>query len=77
MRKKLALIFVALAIAALWVTPAFAAQGQITEVNPSGVNTVNQTDPPTGSDPGQKGAGNANGNAERTPRRTIRPLTAV
>ena len=40
MKNKLAIVFLILTIAALWVTPAFAAQGQITEVNPSGIGTV-------------------------------------
>ena len=40
MKKKLAILILAVAIVALWVTPAFAAQGQITEVNPSGTGTV-------------------------------------
>ena len=39
MKKKLAIVILAITIAALWVTPAFAAQGVITEVNPSGVGT--------------------------------------
>lgn len=42
MKKRLAIIvFLVVALAALWVTPAMAAQGQITEVNPSGrINVV-------------------------------------
>ena len=40
MKYKLVIIFVILTIAALWVTPAFGAQGQITEVTPSGTGTV-------------------------------------
>ena len=63
MKKKLAIVIVAIAIAALWVTPALAAQGVITEVNPSGVNTVNQSENPGGNEPGENSAGNANGNA--------------
>ena len=40
MKKKLSIAVLVLTILALWVTPTFAAQGQITEVNPSGTNTV-------------------------------------
>ena len=40
MKKKLAIVILAIIIVALWVTPAFAAQGQITEVNPSGIGTA-------------------------------------
>ena len=43
MKKKLAMIvFLVIALAALWVTPAFAAQGTITEVNPSGLQVANE-----------------------------------
>jgi hypothetical protein len=62
MRKTLALVILVIAIAALSVTPAFAAKGVITEVNPSGINTVDQENNPTGNDPGQQGSGQ-NGNA--------------
>ena len=41
MKKKLSIVILAIAVAALWVAPAFAAQGQITEVNPSGIGTTN------------------------------------
>ncbi len=40
MKKKLVFVVAIIIILALWVTPVFAAQGQITEVNPSGTNTV-------------------------------------
>ena len=40
MKKKLVIVIVVIAIAALSVTPAFAAKGVITEVNPSGRITV-------------------------------------
>lgn len=43
MKKKLAIVILAITIAALSLTPAFAAQGQITEVNPSGIGSVNDT----------------------------------
>ncbi len=42
MKKKLAIVVLAITILALWLTPAFAAQGQITEVNPSGLTTANE-----------------------------------
>lgn len=42
MKRKLALVISLIAIMALWVTPALAAQGQITEVNPSGLSVANE-----------------------------------
>ncbi len=64
MKKRLAIVIIAIAITALWVTPAFAAQGVITEVNPSGIGSVNQEGSnPSGNEPGEQGAGNANDNA--------------
>ena len=53
MKKKLAIVILAITIAALWVTPAFAAQGTITEVNPSGIGTAHN--PP--NDNGEENAG--------------------
>lgn len=69
MKKKLAIVILAIAIVALWVTPAFAAKGVITDVNPSGITTVNQdgadggTTNPSGSNPGDNAGGHASENA--------------
>lgn len=58
--EKLGLVAVlALTLFALWVVPVMAAQGQITEVNPSGVTS---TDNPDGE--GNEGADNSDGAAE-------------
>ena len=65
MTKKLAIVILAITIAVLWVTPAFAAQGQITEVNPSGVNTVNQANDTGGNDPVENSGEHANENAKK------------
>ena len=67
LKRKLGIVILVLAIVALWVTPAFAAQGQITEVNPSGVITTdrasdnNQADPTAVDNPdgGNGAAGGA------------------
>ena len=40
MKKKQVFVVAIVTILALWMTPVFAAQGQITEVNPSGIDTV-------------------------------------
>ena len=58
MKKKLAIVILAITIAALSLTPAFAAQGQITEVNPSGIGSVNDT-----NDNNSQGDAKANENA--------------
>jgi len=63
MKKRLAIVILAITITALWVTPALAAKGVITDVNPSGIGSANQDNNPSGNSPGEQGAGNANGNA--------------
>ena len=64
MNKKLVLVVAIVTIMALWMTPAFAAQGQITEVNPSGINTVVILQADEGDEeafhPGQPGGTNRN-----------------
>lgn len=60
MKKKLVLVVAVVTILALWMTPAFAAQGQITEVNPSGTNTVKISDDGEEFRPGQPGEVNRN-----------------
>ena len=62
MKRKFGIVILVMAIVALWVTPAFAAQGQITEVNPSGIVTTdrasgdNQADPAAQNPDGDYGA---------------------
>lgn len=61
MKKKLAI-----ALAALWVTPALAAKGVITEVNPSGVGTgviLQGAEGEEGRNSGEPGIENRNANA--------------
>ena len=43
MKKRLAIVILAITITALWVTPALAAKGVITDVNPSGIGTPIRT----------------------------------
>ncbi len=72
MKKKLAIVIVAIAIAALSVTPVFAAKGVITEVNPSGritvvdgitdIGDITQKDPGGGSGKGSGGSKNLDSN---------------
>ena len=49
------IVFLIVALSALSVTPAFAAQGTITEVNPSGIGSSNASD---------NGKGNASSDAD-------------
>ena len=51
------------ALAALWVTPAFAAKGVITEVNPSGIGVANNAAGDNSSDIKNDHSGN-NGAAD-------------
>jgi hypothetical protein len=55
MKKTLAVVLISLMVLAVWVTPAFAAQGQITEVNPSGIGTVTITNDGEEIKPGKPG----------------------
>ena len=57
MKKKLAIVILVITIMALWVTPALAAQGTITEVSPSGIGTANNP-------PNDNGEGHASDNAD-------------
>ena len=67
MKNKLVTVILTLTIVALWATPAFAAQGQITEVNPSGTGTVVILQADEGDEegfrPGRPGETNRNASA--------------
>lgn len=65
MKKQLLLVVAIVTILALWMTPVFAAQGQITEVNPSGTNIVvilqaDDGEEAEGFHPGKPGEDNRN-----------------
>ena len=60
MKKTLSVVLITLMVLALWVTPVFAAKGQITEVNPSGIGTTLTTDDGDEIQPGKPGQDHRN-----------------
>ena len=60
MKKTLAVVLITLMALAMWVTLVFAAQGQITEVNPSGIGTVSITNDGEPIKPGKPGIDHRN-----------------